>query len=102
MVKIYGSKMCPDCTALVNNLEYYKIPYEYIDINDSLKNLKEFLVIRDEYLLDWCHQYGDIGLPACILDDGKVTIHWEEYLESLGYTPLPSENESCSISGKGC
>lgn len=104
MIKVYGSQMCPDCLALKRNFDYYNIEYQFIDVLENLKNLKEFLALRDEHLLDWCHENGDIGLPTSVLDNGEVTVHWEAYLESLGHEVLESNGAACTLggSGKGC
>ena len=101
-MKIYGSPMCPDCVEVKRNFDHYGIEYDFIDINESLSNLKEFLVIRDEHLLDYCRETGDIGLPTLVFDDGEVTIHWEAYLEGLGRQLLERETIACSIDGHGC
>ena len=101
-MKIYGSQMCPDCREVKKNFDYYGIDYTFIDINESLENLREFLVIRDEHLFDYCRSTGDIGLPTLVFDDGEVTIHWEAYLESLGHQQLPREGDACHLDGSGC
>ena len=48
MLKIYGSMLCPDCVACREELDAAGVAYEYLDFADSLKNLKEFLKLRDE------------------------------------------------------
>ena len=40
MLKVYGSKNCPDCRNLKLNFLKYGIEFEEIEILDSLKNLK--------------------------------------------------------------
>ena len=40
MVKVYGSKMCPDCMRCTGNLDANGLEYEFVDINRNLKNLK--------------------------------------------------------------
>ena len=81
MITIYGSEMCPNCIECKRNFDFYKIPYKYIDINQSLKNLKDFLVYRD-------------NLPT-----------WESYLKDQGYKVLDlndEEKSSCSLKNKNC
>ena len=46
MLTVYGSAMCPDCRECKANFEANGIEFEFIDINESLKNLKEFLKLR--------------------------------------------------------
>ncbi|MBQ9643395.1 MAG: glutaredoxin [Lachnospiraceae bacterium] len=47
MLKVYGSAMCPDCRACKANFEADGIEFEFIDINENLHNLAEFLKLRD-------------------------------------------------------
>ena len=105
MFKIYGSEMCPDCVACKKNFDYYGIEYEFIDINTSLRNLKEFLKYRDnDPIFDHCKEIDDIGLPALIREDGSVFLSWEKYLEDNDMKVLDSEYEGevCSLDRKGC
>jgi len=104
MLKIYGSMMCPDCLACKKNLDFYGIPYEFIDINADLHNLKDFLKMRDsDPVFDHCKEINDIGLPALVKEDGTVTVDWEGFVTEKGYTPFSEESSvSCSIDRKGC
>ncbi len=46
--------------------------YEYVDINESLENLKEFLLIRDTYEgFETVTEEKQIGIP-CMIDGKKV------------------------------
>ena len=106
MLKVYGSKNCPDCRNLKLNFLKYGIEFEEIEILDSLKNLKEFLHYRDnnKEVFDRLIQIGDIGIP-CIIDGNHVFTDWESYLIELGHKDLIYEDSfksSCSINGKGC
>jgi glutaredoxin-related protein len=81
MLKIYGSMLCPDCVACCADLDKNNIQYEFLDFADSVKNLKEFLVIRDqESLFDAVRQKGSIGIPCIVREDGSVTLSWQEFL----------------------
>ncbi len=105
MFKVYGSAMCPDCVWLKLNFDTYGIEYEFIDILDSLKNLKEFLKLRDNLeVFDRLKKIGDIGLPAVVRENGEVFVAWEKYItDELGLKLLELEDKkSCSIDGKGC
>lgn len=104
MLKVYGSKMCPDCKACEYNFDKYGIPYEFIDINANLKNLKQFLIYRDsEPVFDHLKAIHDIGIPACIDEDGTVFTDWEGYLREKGFEPVEvQEGQACSIDHKGC
>ena len=82
MLKIYGTKLCPDCKACCAQLEAAKIPFEYCDFADSLVNLKEFLKLRDENsIFDDVRTSGKIGIPCIIRDDGTLTLQWDEFIK---------------------
>lgn len=81
MLKIYGSMKCPDCVQCREDLDKAGVPYEYLDFADNLKNLKEFLSIRDSSpLFDAVRQAGSIGIPCIVDEEGTVSLDWEVYL----------------------
>lgn len=104
MIIVYGSEMCPDCIACKKNFDANNIEYEFKDINKSLYILKDFLIYRDrEPVFNRLKEIHDIGLPACVKEDGTVFTDWESYLKEKGLTVIPmKKGQSCSISGKGC
>lgn len=81
MLKIYGSMLCPDCVKCCADLTQAGVGYEFLDFADSLKNLKEFLSVRDgSELFDESRREGKIGIPCIVGQDGRVTLSWEEYM----------------------
>ena len=81
MLKIYGSKLCPDCVECCQQLEAANVPFEYCDFAESLKFLKEFLKLRDENpIFAEVRAEGKIGIPCIIRDDGTLTLDWEEFI----------------------
>lgn len=105
MIKIYGSRMCPDCVACKANFDRYGVKYEFLDVCESLRTLKQFLIYRDsEPVFDRLKKIHDIGLPACVDEDGTVFTDWESYLKKLGFEPVAVSGgaPACSLSGKGC
>lgn len=107
MIRVYGSKMCPDCRNLELNFRTYGIDYEYLDINEKLANLKAFLILRDTnpQVFDRLKAIHDIGIPACVDRDGRVFTDWESLVRSMGHEVLSeSQGQSCSLFGdrKGC
>ncbi|MBQ8996053.1 MAG: glutaredoxin [Oscillospiraceae bacterium] len=105
MVKVYGSPMCPDCVRCKKNLDANNLEYEFIDVNQSLRDLKQFLIYRDTLpIFDHCKEIHDIGLPALVLEDGTVTLRWSDYIRSQGGTPLADleQGAACSLDGTGC
>lgn len=105
MLKVYGSPMCPDCRACKANFDRFGIAYEYLDVTGSLKNLKQFLIYRDSNpVFDRLKKIHDIGLPACVDEDGTIFTDWEGYLKGKGFEPFAVEASApaCSVTGKGC
>lgn len=97
--------MCPDCVECEKNFDRCGIPYRFVDINASLSNLKQFLILRDSSpVFDRCKKVSDIGLPALVKDDGEVFLSWEKYLEEQGHQAITEKAEAnaCSVDGKGC
>ena len=81
MLKIYGSMLCSDCVDCCADLDNTNIQYEFLDFAASIKNLKEFLTIRDrEAVFEDVRQKGSIGIPCIVREDGSVTLSWEEFL----------------------
>ncbi len=96
--------MCPDCRKCKENFDANGVEYTMIDINESLRNLKEFLALRDSLsVFDHCKEIGDIGLPALVKEDGTVFLDWEGYLTDNGLPIVYKESgPACSLDGKGC
>lgn len=81
MLKIYGSRLCPDCVKCVADLTAAGVEFEYLDFSEDLHSLKAFLALRDEVPLFAEIRAGDkIGIPCLVRDDGSVTLTWDEYL----------------------
>lgn len=104
MLKVYGSRMCPDCQACKANFDYYKVDYKFIDVMESLKNLKDFLILRDtEPCFERLKKIHDIGLPGIVDEDGTVFTDWEKYLKDKGMEPIEiNTGKACSLDHKGC
>ena len=43
MLKIYGTDLCPDCTACIAAFREAGIAYEYLKFETDLAHLREFL-----------------------------------------------------------
>ncbi len=105
MLKIYGSKVCSDCVACKARLDAGGAEYDFVDITESMKNLKEFLRLRDsEIVFEDARQNGYVGIPALIPDNGVITLNWKQYLADNGID-AGSETVSgaaCRLDGTGC
>ena len=47
MSKMYGSMLCPDCVEAKEYFEKINYKYDFVNITESMANLKEFLHLRD-------------------------------------------------------
>ena len=82
MLQIYGSMLCPDCVRCRSDLDGAGVAYEYLDFSDGLKNLKEFLSLRDDNpVFDEVKREGRIGIPCIVREDGSVTLDMNEVLK---------------------
>lgn len=78
MIKIYGMKSCPDCIAVYKQIAG-KAGYEVVEIGEHVHLLKEFLRLRDTHpAFDEAKQLGYAGIPAFLLEDGRVTLSPQE------------------------
>ena len=79
MIKIYGMDTCPDCSYLFDQIRGREDEFEYISIGEHVRNLNEFLRIRDNRpVFDDCKASGYAGIPCFVSGDGSVTIVPEE------------------------
>lgn len=97
MIKIYGMKSCPDCSFVDEQVKDNK-DFQIIDIGDHVRNMKEFINIRDtDPAFDTVRGTGAVGIPCFVLEDGTVTLKPED----VGLRSRES-GAACRIDGKGC
>lgn len=97
MIKVYVMQTCPDCTK-VKELAKTDSRFEIIDIGEHVRNLKQFLTLRDNHpAFNAVKRKGTVGIPCFVMEDGSITF-------SLEKVKLPEieEGSSCSLDGKGC
>lgn len=101
MIKIYGMETCPDCVYLHSQIDQRKDEFEYVNIGEHVKNLKEFLRLRDNNsVFDECKKKGYAGIPCFVFEDGRVSIVPED--AGLKSRPQVKEVLSCSLNSKNC
>ena len=90
---------CPDCEWVEKQVENNS-NFEVIDIGKHVRNLKQFLDLRDSNpAFDEAKVIGDVGIPCYVREDGSVTL----YSKDVGLEPRPEHlGEACSIDGRGC
>lgn len=101
MIKIFVMKTCPDCT-LVKSQAAGDSRFELIDIGEHVRNLKQFLTLRDSSpAFAPFRRNGAIGIPCFVLEDGTVTFSPEE--AGLASDSNSSDHApACNINGTGC
>lgn len=99
MIKIYGMPSCPDCEYVHHQIENRSDEFESIDICEHVKNLKEFMHLRDNNpVFDEAKENGWLGIPCFVKEDGTVTLTAEE----VGLKSKPADGEACRLDGSGC
>ena len=109
MVTVYGMPTCPHCSFVEKQIEGNE-NFRFVDIGAHVKNLKEFLRIRDNSpVFDDAKKNGYAGIPCfgkqnqyecgwTVLEDGTVTLKPED----AGLKSGPEEVKACRIDGSGC
>ena len=99
MIKMFVMQTCPDCGYVEHQVDGTP-GFEVIDIGKHVRNLKQFLDLRDSCpAFDEAKKIGDVGIPCYVLEDGTVTL----YSKDVGLEPRPAgSGASCSLDGRGC
>ena len=80
MLKIYGSMLCKDCVACVEELKQAGVSFEFLDFADDLANLKEFLALRDTPpAFAEPKAEGKIGIPCIVTPEGDIALDWARF-----------------------
>lgn len=90
---------CPDC-AQIKKIAETDSRFQIIDIGEHVKNLKEFLRLRDSRseFAD-VKTSGSVGIPCFLMEDGRIQFEMEELqLPEVDY----AEGSACRIEGTGC
>ena len=103
MIKVYGMPSCPDCSYVEEQIAGKEDEFEFIDIGAHVRNMKEFLHLRDtDPAFAGCAERGSVGIPAFLFEDGHVSLAPED----AGLKANPGD-AACSIADhkagkKGC
>ena len=97
LVKVFVMETCPDCTQVKAQLRDNP-QFQLIDIGEHVRNLKEFIRLRDQSpAFDAAKAKGALGIPCFLLPDGSVRFSMDE-VEIAAAPP----GASCSLDGTGC
>lgn len=90
-------KSCPDCLEVKTRLSGNP-DYEIIDIGEHVRNLKEFIRLRDSSpTFDRIKAGGSIGIPCFVEENGQVSFDAEAFIQKEFLS-----GAACSLDGKGC
>ena len=97
MTKVYVTATCPDCFEVKSRLSGNP-DFDIIDICEHVRNLKEFLHLRDSSpAFSTIKASGSIGIPCFLTEEGRISFDAEEFLTE----DFPA-GAACSLDGKGC
>ena len=97
MIKVFVMQTCPDCRQVKEQARNDN-RFELIDIGEHVRNLKQFLALRDSNpAFDKIKRIGAGGIPCFVMEEGSISFS----LEKVNLT-LESTGQSCSLDGKGC
>lgn len=84
---VYGSMLCIDCSEMTQRFGSLGVDYEFIDINDSMANLKAFLAFRDtsDVFAEVRAEHW-VGIPYFVFSDGFTTLDIGEAERKLGFS----------------
>lgn len=72
---VFGSPLWPECEPLRELLLKNDIEFDYIDITESMQNLKIFLTIRDKSpYFNTIKAKGNVGIPTIVVGEGEEFI----------------------------
>ncbi|MDY6065976.1 MAG: glutaredoxin domain-containing protein [Finegoldia sp.] len=84
MKKIFISDKCPDCRRIFDLIDEKKDNFDFINITESMANLKEFLRYRDKLEeFDIIRENNKVGIPVMIDENNKAVFLTEKEIENL-------------------
>lgn len=79
---VYGSRLCPDCSTIQEDLETAGAKVLYMDITENLGDMKKFLKFRDSRPeFEPIKFAGNIGIPLIIDEEKNIYFNKEDALE---------------------
>ena len=78
MIKMYVMHTCPDC-EYVEKQVVGNSNFEVIDIGKHVRNLKQFIKLRDTNpAFDEAKAVDDLGIPCYVLEEGAEQIRHQK------------------------
>ena len=103
MIKIYGMPTCPYCDYIHEQIVGREDEFKYINIGENIRNMSAFTRLRDnDPVFDHCKETGDVGIPAFVYEDGRVSLDPADFgLIEYG-SPAACSIEDHKSGRKGC
>lgn len=71
---LFYSSVCPDTEAFVKELDHLEIPYDAVNITESMGNLKKFLKYRDfQPDFESKKETNQVGVPVLLANNSAET-----------------------------
>lgn len=83
-IKVYGSSFWPGCATAKEVLSQHNIAYDYVNITSGMKELKEYLVLRDTLdLYKDVRGKATVGIPMLAVTEDGITHYYRGVPEDL-------------------
>ena len=83
-ITVFGSKHWPGCQPVKEFLSKNNVEFVYLDITDSMLNLKKFLKFRDARSeFEEIRQSNRVGLPCVMINKGEEFLFEQNEIEAL-------------------
>lgn len=72
-IVVYGHKLCPDCKAILLELEANQVKFTFADVAADVATFCKFIKLRDARAeFTPVKQVGGIGIPCFVIGDGQA------------------------------
>ena len=83
-ITVFGSKHWPGCQPVKEFLSQNNVKFVYLDITDSMLNLKKFLKYRDARSeFEEIRKSNRVGLPCVMINKGEEFLFEQSQFEDL-------------------
>lgn len=81
---LYYSDVCPDTKAFLSELNRLGVRFQSVNITESMSNLKDFLVERDNQdVFDEKKANNEVGIPVLITKDKEYLFNGSQLREKF-------------------
>lgn len=81
---LYYSDVCPDTKSFLSELNRLGVRFQSVNITESMSNLKDFLVERDNQdVFDEKKSNSEVGIPVLITKDKEYLFNGSQLREKF-------------------